>query len=356
MNMKVNVMGLSFENPVLPASGPIVEGRDNLYSLNDLPLGGLVTKTISIEGAKVNKPCILGSQHMIYNTELWSEDSLETWLSFLPDLLRDKKKPLGISVGYTVEDFKVTIPKLHPYADFFEVSTHYNKATLHEIVKCLTSLTDKPVLIKLSPHVSDDMNFVETVLKNGGAGIVALNSYGPGLAVDLKRKALKLGNADGQSWISGPAIKPFALDRISRLRAAYPDMPIIGCGGGSSAQDVLEMVMVGADLVQVLSSALLQGRKHYAKIVNDMPLLMEKNDISSIAALRRNGFERRVVGKGNLPLIATAVCTGCQKCVNICPFEAYTSGKPPQVDPHKCIHCGLCESLCPVQAISEVLT
>jgi dihydroorotate dehydrogenase (fumarate) len=258
-------------------------------------------------------------------------------------------------VGYTEEQLKIVIPKVEAYADFIEVSTHYNKASLASLVKCIRSMTSKPVLIKMSPHVDNDLQFVETVLEGGASGIVALNSFGPGMVLDLKRRALLLGDKNGHAWISGPAVKPFALNRIAGIRSHFPDMPIIGCGGVASATDALEMILAGADLVQILSASLINGRQRYGAIVKDLPQIMRENGIESVKDLRTGGFERKVYGKGDYPLI-TDSCTGCQVCVKVCPFGAYEAGKPPILDKSKCIRCGLCQSRCPVKAIEGVLT
>ena len=355
MSTKVELLGMIFENPILPASGPIVEGLENLLSLNALPLGGLVTKTISVTAAEVTKPCIVGTKHMIYNSELWSEMDIDYWVGILPELVQKKTKPLGISVGYTCDDFKVTVPRLSPFADFFEVSTHYNRAALPELVKCITSLTDKPVFIKMSPHIEDEIWFVDTILKNGATGVVAFNSFGPGAVVDLAKRSVLIGNQDGNSWVSGPAIKPFDIRRIANIRAHFPDMPIIGCGGVETAEDALEMILAGADLVQMLSSALLKGRKQYAVVVDRLPKVMAENDIESVESLRKTTLMLKPSGKGDYPVIDPVKCTNCGICVRVCPFEAYEASTKPIFSKEKCIRCGLCESLCPVGAISGAL-
>lgn len=355
MNKRVEFCGMVFENPILPASGPLVEGLENLKSMDTLPLGGIVTKTISVEGADVKKPCIVGTKHMVFNTELWSEHDLAYWVKVLPGFVAQKTKPLGISIGYTAEDFQVTVPQLDPYADFFEVSTHYNKATLSDVVKSVTALTKKPVFIKMSPHITDEAAFVNTVLAGGARGIVAFNSFGPGAVIDLKRRALAIGSG-GDSWVSGPAIKPFALRRIARLRAMFPDLPIIGCGGVETAEDVLEMVLAGADLVQMLSSALLKGRGLYQTVVEDLDRVMQACEIDSVASLRQTPLEMEAKGRGHFPVVDKARCTSCGICVRICPFTAYEMHGKPLLSAAKCIRCGLCESMCPVGAISEVLS
>lgn len=354
---EVKILGLTFENPILPASGPIVEGLENLLTLNALPLGGLVTKTISVKGAEVMKPCIVGTKNMVYNCELWSELDHEIWIDILKQVVAVKQKPLGISVGYTLADFETIVPKLNPYADFFEVSTHYNKLKLVDLVKCITSLTDKPVLMKTSPQSEGELQFVETVMSSGASGIVAFNSFGPGVVVDLKKRSVLIGTSEGNTWVSGPAIKPFVLKRIAMIREHFPEIPIIGCGGVDSAKDALEMILAGADLVQMLSGALLKGRQNYEVVVNGLKQVMAENDISSIESLRKTGLGLVASGVGGLPEIDETLCIRCGICAKVCPMMAYPQEKElPSVNPSKCMRCGLCESLCPKSAISGVLS
>ena len=363
IDTKVNLLGLSFDNPILPASGPIAEGLENMLSLNALPLGGLVTKTISVWGAEVVKPCIVGTKNMVYNCELWSELDFTKWLEIFSELSAVKSKPLGISVGYTCEDFKMIVPKLSPYADFFEVSTHYNKAALADLVKCITSLTDKPVLMKTSPQSEGELNFVETVMSSGASGIVAFNSFGPGVVVDLKARSVLIGTNEGNTWVSGPAIKPFALRRIATIRDHFPEITIIGCGGVETAKDALEMILAGADLVQMLSGALIKGRNNYSVVVSELTDVMAEHGIESIDALRASKLSMTASGVGGLPGISEDLCIYCDTCVKVCPMMAYGEVKTapvlikekPEIDPAKCVRCGLCESMCPTHAISGTL-
>lgn len=352
---QVHLLGMTFENPLLPASGPLTEGYENLVSLEGLGLGGLVTKTVSVSAAEVRKPCIVARGNMVHNCELWSEHDLAYWQDALEKLKPQMKRPLGVSAGYTSSELSQVIPKLETFADFFEISTHYNKASLEEMVRAVTSLTQKPVFIKMSPHVEDDLSFVETVLNAGGAGIVAFNSFGPGLVVDLKNRSVLIGNKEGDSWVSGPAIKPFALKRIANIRKHFPQVPLIGCGGVQNATDALEMILAGADLVQLLSSALTDGRNMYSRIAGSLQTTMKENDIRSISELRQTGLSIIPSGTGGYPRI-TEACTGCMRCVRVCPFGAYQSSKPPVFNQDKCIRCGLCESACVFNAIKGVLS
>jgi dihydroorotate dehydrogenase (fumarate) len=357
MRTRMEVLGIKFDNPLLPASGPTVGSLHSLKFFNETKIGGLVTKTISIQGADVKKPCIVAKNNIIHNTELWSEHSLETWVNdILPPLKEELKKPLIVCAGYTAEDFKQSVPVLEEYADFFEVSTHYGKDGLESLVSAITSLTDKPVFIKLSPHVSDYIGFIDIAVKCGAKGVVAMNSVGPGVAIDLNTRAVSIGVNEGVSWISGPAIKPIALERVMNIRKAFPDLPIIACGGVASAEDILEFILAGADLVQMLSEALLKGRQLYNKIVEDLPEVMDKYGIESLKELRGMTLKRQAQGMGGYPIIDHAKCIKCNKCVNVCPEIAMSLDKILINDETRCIRCGLCESLCPVGALRGVIS
>lgn len=354
--LSVNLLGVTFKNPLMPAAGPIVDTLENLLYFNDSSIGGLVTKTISVDAAQVAKPCIVASKHMVYNTELWSEKPHETWVEeILPQLHAVRTKPLVISLGYTAEDAAILIPKLDPFADFFEVSTHYGKDVLGKLVSAITERTDKPLFIKLSPHQEDYLGFIQEALDHGATGVVAVNSVGPGLVVDLQTRSVKLGLSGGQSWISGPAIKPIALNRVAIIRKAFPDLPIIAAGGIASAEDVLEFILAGADLVQMLSSALINGRALYDKIVNDLPKALDRYGFDSIESLRRTPLDLHPKGEGGYPVIDDESCTLCRLCIRICPESALGLEEHIVVDTNRCARCGLCESRCPVDAISGVI-
>ncbi len=286
MDLKTSLSGLTFKNPLMPASGPLVGDAKKILVMQDKGVGAVVSKTISIEGAKVPKPCIITKKNYIMNSELWSEYSLDRWINeFLPKIKEKLKIPFMISVGYAKEDMEILIPALDPYADAFEVSTHYvgkDLSIIEEIVKTIRSLTDKPFFMKVSPHMPDPVAFSKIVLRAEGNGIVAINSLGPAMDIDLKSRSVTIGNKRGEVWISGPVIKPVALAFISRIKREVPECPIIGVGGISSAEDVLEFLLAGANAVQMLSSAILYGLDLYEKIIADLPKALTKYGFDSI--------------------------------------------------------------------------
>lgn len=359
MNLTTSISGLKLTNPLMPASGPLVGDEKKMLFLKKLGVGCMVTKTISIKGAEVPRPCIYGDNSKIMNAELWSEYPYETWVNeILPNLKPELDIPLIISAGYTKEDMDFLIPKLDPFADGFEISTHYvgkDLNTIGEIVSTIRKHTDKLIFMKVSPHMPDPIGFVKTCIENGANGIVAVNSLGPTMIIDIDKRKILIGNEKGQVWTSGPAIKPLALALVKNIRDNFPDIAIIGVGGVATASDVIEYLLAGADAVQMLSAAMIKGKDLYRKIIEDLPKTLEKYKFSSIEEVKNTRLGKHVKYTVSYPVINMDKCTGCGLCENICPYFAMVVEEKASVDKENCFGCGLCESRCPVHAISEVL-
>lgn len=360
MNLKTSIAGIELENPLMPASGPLVGSYEKMMAIADFGVGCMVGKTISIRGAEVPRPCIIANNNSIMNAELWSEYPLVHWTdNILPILRRDLKVPLILSVGYTKEDMEVLIPALDPYCDAFEVSTHYVGKDLSLIgmtVKTITSLTAKPVFMKISPHIPDPVAFAKVVQENGAKGIVAINSLGPSMKLDAARRRVLVGNECGEVWTSGPAIKPVALAIVNKIKSAMPEFTVIGAGGVESAVDVVEFLLAGADAVQMLSAAMLKGKDLYAKILKDLPDTLAKLDFNSVREVIETPLEKGSVKyQGTYPVIDDKKCTLCGICQRVCPYFALKMTDHIQVDTKECFGCGLCESKCPAKAMSGVL-
>lgn len=363
MNLKVKIgEKIRLENPLMPASGPLVGDAEKILALANQGLGALVTKTISSKAAPVPHPCIIGGKDYIINAELWSEFPPEKWEGeFLPEIEKAAlKRPLIISLGYKKDEICSLIKRVERFATVFELSTHYVGTDLTPIaqtVKAASESTDKPVFIKLSPHINDPVEFAQMVKDNGGYGIVAINSVGPTYPVNLTRGKSPLGSKDGYGWISGPVIKPISLSRI-RMITQSVDIPVIGVGGIKSAEDVLEFIAAGASAVQMLSAAMLYGKDLYSRILNDLPKVMEKhgfNDLISIKGMVKN-TSSKINFETGYPVIDHDICTLCGLCVRNCPYYALSiENKRVVLDESKCFRCGLCESRCPVNAIKGVL-
>lgn len=355
MNLKTSFDGLVLSNPLMPASGPLVGDAEKLIFMHDSDCGALVSKTISTKEPVIPRPCIYGDKEFVMNSELWSEHSKETWINeFLPQVKAHSDKPLIISVGYSKEDMEILIPLLDPFADAFEVSTHYVGTDLSVIegtVRMIRSHTNKPFYMKISPHIPNPVLFAQTVRNAGANGLVAINSLGPTMKIDLATRSIKYGNADGFAWTSGPAIKNLALATVYTIKQAMPDFTVIGVGGVKSADDVIEFLLAGASGVQMLSGAMLKGKGLYAKIIKDLPAALEKYGFSSVEEVIQTRLNKEVKYTKVLPELIVEKCTECMLCVKICPYFAIDFKEQITFNPDKCFGCGLCISKCPVKAI-----
>jgi dihydroorotate dehydrogenase (fumarate) len=362
MDLSTLVAGIDLANPLMPASGPLVGDARKMLAIARFGVGALVSKTISVRGAVVPRPCIYGGRDFVMNAELWSEHGPERWIEeFLPTVRAASKVPLFVSAGYTAEDMSALIPRLDAFADAFEISTHYVGKDLSNIaatVRTIASLTRKPIFLKMSPHIPDAVEFASMALENGASGIVAINSLGPTLMIDAPSRRILVGNDHGEVWTSGPAIKGLALALVRRVKDALPACAVIGTGGVANADDVVEFLLAGADAVQMLSAAMLKGKYLYEKIIADLPAALSRAGFSSVAEARAARLSPVTIRwEARPPKFDLDRCSRCGLCEKICPYFAIENGEHgfPAVKSEECFGCGLCQSRCPVAAISGVI-
>ena len=330
MDLSTKFDGLVLENPLMPAAGPLVGDAEKMLWLEKVAgLGAIVSKTISTKDAHIPHPCIYGEGNYILNCELWTE--------------------------YTKDDMKVLIPLLDKFADAFEVSTHYvgnDLNSLGETVKTIRSLTKKPIYMKISAHMPDPEGFARTIKENGANGVVAVNSLGPSMKIDIESRNIIYGNAKGFAWTSGPYIKNIALATVYTIKQAEPSLTVIGVGGIASASDVIEFLLAGADAVQMLSAAMLKGKDLYAKILADLPAALTKYGFKSVEEVKATKLINDVkYEKGDVPSLDEAKCIKCGTCSKICPYFAIEMDGTPKFNKEKCFRCGLCVSKCPTKAL-----
>lgn len=359
MDISTKFDGLKLDNPLMPAAGPLVGDAEKMLWLEQTAgCGAIVSKTISTKDAHIPHPCIYGDRDYIMNCELWTEYTKEKWIEeFLPYYKKHSiGKPLIISVGYTKEDMEVLIPLLDKFADAFEVSTHYvgnDLNVLAQTVSTIRKLTKKPFYMKISAHMPDPEGFAHTIKVNGANGVVAVNSLGPSMKIDIASRSVIYGNAKGFAWTSGPYIKNIALATVYTIKQAEPSLTVIGVGGIQSASDVIEFLLAGASGVQMLSSAMLRGKELYAKIIADLPATLEKYGFKSLQEVIDTQLENKAVyEKGDTPKVDSAKCSKCGTCARICPYFAIEMKDGPVFNGDKCFRCGLCVSKCPVKALT----
>jgi len=285
VDLSVDLAGLRLPNPLLPGSGPPGDSLRKLKKLMDDGIGGLVTKTISVQTPEIPRPAMaFEGEHLFFNVEKWSSRPHAEWRDTILPELENRQVPLIASLGYTAEDLEMLIPVIEPLVDGFELSTHYiasSSTLLLDTIRRARALTQKPIFVKLSWHGGDMVSNAIIAEKAGASGITAINSIGPVMAIDIKKKASRLGRADPNMWLSGPAIKPMALRAVFEIARAV-DIPVIGCGGVTTGEDVVEFMLAGATAVQSCTGLIRKGNKMIREVIRSMTRWCPEQDVSTI--------------------------------------------------------------------------
>lgn len=294
VNTKVTLSGIELSNPVIPASGTFGFGYEfaDLYDIN-------ILGTFSFKGTTKDPrfgnetPRIAETPSGMLNSVGLQNPGVEKVISEeLPKLKKCFNKPVMANVsGFAVEDYAYVCERLdrEDQIGWFEVNISCpnvhggglafgTSAKNAEVVtKAVKNVTNKPVYIKLSPNVTDITEIAKACEAAGADGISLINTL-LGMRIDLKTKKPILANKMG--GFSGPAIKPVALRMVYQVYEAVK-IPIIGMGGISTAEDVIEMMLAGAAAVQVGAANLVEP---YAckNIIEDLPRVMEKYKINSL--------------------------------------------------------------------------
>ena len=304
MNTKVSLCGIPLDNPVIPASGTFGYGYEfaELYDINRL--GTFSFKGTTREPRFGNPtPRIAECTGGMINAVGLQNPGVEAVISReLPRLAQCFRKPVMANVsGFSVEDYAYTCRKLdaQPQVGWLEVNVSCPNVhgggmsfgtqpeAAAEVTRAVKAVTKKPVIIKLSPNVTDIVSIARACEDAGADGISLINTM-LGMRIDLKRRKPVIANTMG--GFSGPAIFPVAVRMVYQVSQAV-SIPVVGIGGVQSAEDVLEMMLAGATAVEV-GAANLVNPFASLDIVNGLPAAMGKygiNDLNEIIGGAHNG-------------------------------------------------------------------
>jgi len=299
MSLKIKFLGKEFINPIIPASGTFGFGYEfvDLYDLNIL--GGIALKGTTLEPRYGNPlPRIAECPSGMINAIGLQNPGVDKVVNEELHKLKEVYSDLVIANvgGHSVTEYVETCKKFNDAETVFAVELNIScpnvtgggmafgvdPETAHNLVKEVKKVSKKPVIVKLSPNVTDVVEMAKAVEAAGADAISLINTL-VGMRINLKTGKPIIANVKG--GYSGPGIFPVALRMVYEVSHAV-NIPIIGMGGISDAYDVLEMMYAGASLVMVGAQNLVDP---YAckKIIEDLPKVMEEYNIESLEELIR---------------------------------------------------------------------
>ena len=297
VNLTVNLAGVELKNPIIPASGTFGYGREyaELYDLNILGsfswkgttgqarLGNPQPRIAEMTGGMLNA---VGLQNPGIDAVIEKE---------VPNIAKIFQGPVIANVGgFSLEEYAENCRKLNDVEQVRILEVNISCPNVHaggknfgcdpkaaaEVTRAVKAVTGKPVFMKLTPNVTDIAEIARACEEAGADGLCLINTL-LGMRIDLNRKKPIIANRTG--GVSGPAVFPIALRMVWDVYEAVK-IPIIGCGGISSAEDAVEMMLTGATAVEV-GAANLKDPYACKTIVENLPGVCERLGVTDISEL-----------------------------------------------------------------------
>ncbi len=299
--LSVDLCGITLDNPVIPASGTFGYGYEfaGLYDINCLG-------TFSFKGTTRHPrfgnptPRIAEAPAGMLNSVGLQNPGVEKVISEeLPKLKKCFRKPVMANVsGFSVEDYAYTCALLDKEEQVGWLEVNVSCPNVHgggmsfgtdpkaaaQVVRAVKAVTKKPVILKLTPNVTDIVSVALACQEAGADGLSLINTL-LGMRLDLRTRKPILANTMG--GLSGPAVFPVALRMVYQVAGAV-SIPVVGMGGVSSAADVIEMMLAGAAAVEV-GAANLTDPFACKKIIDDLPAEMDKYGIERLSDIIGGG-------------------------------------------------------------------
>ncbi|MCR5108246.1 MAG: dihydroorotate dehydrogenase [Lachnospiraceae bacterium] len=293
MNLSVKIAGVEFNNPVMTASGTFGSGMEYNEFIDLNKLGAVVTKGVSNVPWSGNPvPRVAETYGGMLNAIGLQNPGIDTFIKRDLSFLKDFDTRVIVNVcGKTIDDYTEVVERLNDEdrVDMLEINVScpnvkegaiafgQNRDALYEITDKIKRVSKRPVIMKLSPNVTDIADMAKAAEAAGADAISLINTI-TGVKVDINRRSFVLANKTG--GLSGPAIKPVALRMVYQCAKAV-SIPIIGMGGISNAEDALEFMMVGARAIAV---GAMNFHDPYTteKVVLGIKKFMQDNKISDI--------------------------------------------------------------------------
>ena len=295
LNMKVNIAGVEFKNPVTVASGTFGSGEEygEFVDLNNL--GAVTTKGVASTPWEGNDtPRVAETYGGMLNAVGLQNPGVDVFAKRDIPFLRQFDTKIIVNVcGHTEEEYLDCVKRLADEdVDMLEINISYpnvkeggiafgtDPKAVEEITRKVKEVAKQPVIMKLSPNVTDIVEMAKAA-QRGGADALSLINTITGMKIDIEKQDFVLANKTG--GLSGPAIHPVAVRMVYQVANAV-DLPIIGMGGIQTAEDAIEMILAGATMVSV-GTANFYNPNATMEVVKGIEDYMIKHNVSDIKDL-----------------------------------------------------------------------
>lgn len=295
MNTKINLAGVELKNPVMTASGTFGSGKEYSEFVDLSRLGAVVTKGVANVPWPGNPtPRIAEIQGGMMNAIGLQNPGIDTFCERDIPFLQDYDTKIIVNVcGKSTRDYCEVVERLaHEKVDLLELNVScpnvkeggiafgQNPKALEEITKAVKQYAKQPIILKLSPNVTDIKEMARAA-EAGGADVLSLINTLTGMKIDINRQKFAIANRTG--GVSGPAIKPIALRMVYDV-AQTVSVPIIGMGGISNASDAMEFILAGATAVSI-GTVNFYNPTTTVEVVDGIEQYMKQHKISDINEL-----------------------------------------------------------------------
>jgi dihydropyrimidine dehydrogenase (NAD+) subunit PreA len=388
-DLSVDFVGMHFPNPFMLASAPPTRTAEMIKRAFAAGWGGAVTKSIALDPAHDLQPRLHPLRHRkrnigMDNIELTTQLTVEDWQREIADVKAAyPDRPLWASImdapveknwqrlavavqeaGIDALELNVSCPHGMP-SKGMGAFIGQNAELTGDVVRWVKRVAKVPVVVKLTPNVTDIAHVAQAAKENGADALCTVNTVSGLVGVDLDTLTPlpSVGGVSTYSGYSGPGIKPIALRCVAQIAKAT-GLPVSGLGGLSTWQDAVELMAVGASTVQVGTAVMWHGYGIIEEMLRGLSSYLGSKGFADLKPVIGAALPK-IVEFPKMPLTPRArasvddTCNGCLLCVTACAdgaFQAITGvkGEIVVINGTKCDGCGLCALVCPLGSITMV--
>ncbi len=386
-DLSVDFVGMHFPNPFILASAPPTRTAEMINRAFAAGWGGAVTKSIALDPAEDLQPRLTALRHRrrnigMENVELSTQLTVEDWQREVAEVKAAyPDRPLWASImdapveknwqrltealqeaGVDALEINVSCPHGMP-AKGMGAFIGQNAELTGDVVSWVKKVSTVPVVVKLTPNVTDITFIARAAKENGADALCTVNTVSGLIGVDLETLTPlpSVGGVSTYGGYSGPGIKPIALRCVAQIAKAT-GLPVSGLGGLSTWQDAVEFMAVGASTVQVGTAVMWSGYSVIEKLLAGVNNYLDGKGFANLEPVIGAALPK-IVEFPEMPLtprVTASVddtCNGCLLCVTACDdggFQAITGlkGEIVTIDREKCDGCSLCVMVCPLDSIT----